>query len=88
MPAKVARTGETVSNPMTEHCCDMLGEAVENEALLHAPKQRMEGRILNEVDSDYALRSPDERPSLYPINFCPFCGRAVSRTIWNAEKKK
>ena len=48
----------------------------------------MEGRILNEIDSDYALRSPDERPRLYPINFCPFCGRAVSRTIWNAEKKK
>ena len=73
---------------MTEHCCDTLGEAVENEALVHAPKQRMEGRIRNEIDSDYALRSPDERPSLYPINFCPFCGRAVSRTIWNAEKKK
>ncbi len=66
----------------------MLGEAVDNDALLHAPKQRMEGRILNEIDSDYALRSPAERPSLYPINFCPFCGRAVSRTIWNAEKKK
>ena len=88
MPATVAGDGGPVSNPMTEHCCDMLGEAVENEALLHAPKQRMEGRILNEIDSDYALRSPDERPRLYPINFCPFCGRAVSRTIWNAEKKK
>jgi hypothetical protein len=73
---------------MTEHCCEMLGQAVENEALVNAPKQRMEGRILNEIDSDYALRSPAERPSLYPINFCPFCGRAVSRTIWNAEKKK
>ena len=73
---------------MTEHCCEMLGEAVEHEALVHAPIQRMEGRILNEIDSDYAVRSPAERPSLYPINFCPFCGRAVSRTIWNAEKKK
>ena len=88
MPGTVAEHGWSVSNPMTEHCCDMLGEAVDNDALLHAPKQRMEGRILNEIDSDYALRSPAERPSLYPINFCPFCGRAVSRTIWNAEKKK
>ena len=47
----------------------------------------MHGRILNEIDSDYAVRSPEDRPNLYPINFCPFCVRAVSRTIWNAEKK-
>jgi hypothetical protein len=73
---------------MTEHCCEELQEAVDNEAILHAPKQRMFGRILNEVDSDYAVRSPEERPSLYLINFCPFCGRAISRTVWNAEKKK
>jgi hypothetical protein len=73
---------------MTEHCCTMLLEAVEGEAIVNAPKTRMEGRILNEVDSDYAVRSPDERPNVYPINFCPFCGRAISRSVWNAEKKK
>ena len=66
----------------------MLLDAVEGEAIVNAPKNRMEGRILNEVDSDYAVRSADERPKLYPINYCPFCGRAVSRSIWNAEKKK
>ena len=66
----------------------MLLDAVEGEAIVNAPKFRMEGRILNEVDSDYAVRSADERPKLYPINYCPFCGRAVSRSIWNAEKKK
>ena len=66
----------------------MLLDAVEGEAMVNAPKNRMEGRILNEVDSDYAVRSADERPKLYPINYCPFCGRAVSRSIWNAEKKK
>ena len=44
--------------------------------------------IYHEIDSDYAARSPEERPNLYPMNFCPFCGRAISRTIWNAEKKK
>jgi len=73
---------------MTEHCCEMLQTAVEGEAILHAPKQQMQGRILNEVDSDYAVCSPEDRPSVYPINFCPFCGRAISRTVWNAEKKK
>jgi len=55
---------------------------------VNQPKQQMSGRILNEVDSDYAVRSPEDRPNLYLMNFCPFCGRAISRSIWNAEKKK
>ena len=80
--------GRTTNDPMIEHCCEMLRNAVDNEAVVNEPLLQMHGRILNEVDSDYAVRSPDERPSLFPINFCPFCGRAVSRTIWNAEKKK
>ena len=73
---------------MIEHCCDMLKEAVDGEAILNEPKQQMRGRILNEIYSDYAVKSAEDRPNLYPINFCPFCGRAISRTIWNAEKKK
>jgi len=73
---------------MTEHCCQMLQTAVEGEAVLHAPRHQMHGRIRNEVDSDYAVRSLEDRPNLYPINFCPFCGRAISRTVWNREKKK
>jgi len=64
----------------------MLQAAVEDEAILHGPRQQMRGRILNDVDSDYAASSPDER--LYFLNFCPFCGRAISRSVWNAEKKK
>lgn len=73
---------------MIEHCCELLQQAVDGEAIVNRPKNQMEGRILNELDSDYAVRSPDDRPNVYPINFCPFCGRAISRTIWNAEKKK
>ncbi len=73
---------------MTEHCCAMLQDAVNGEAIINQPLLTMHGRILNEIDSDYAVRSAEDRPNLYPINFCPFCGRAVSRTIWNAEKKK
>jgi hypothetical protein len=71
-----------------EHCCQMLQDAVDGEAIVNAPRSRMEGRLLNEVDSDYAVRSTDPRPNVYPMNFCPFCGRAISRSIWNAEKKK
>lgn len=73
---------------MTEHCCQALRQAVEGEAIVNEPKHQMHGRIRNQVDSDYAVRSPDDRPSLYLINFCPFCGRALSRSVWNAEKKK
>lgn len=73
---------------MTEHCCELLQQAVDGEGIVNRPRHQMEGRILNEVDSDYAVRSADDRPNVYPINFCPFCGRAISRTIWNAEKKK
>jgi hypothetical protein len=73
---------------MSEHCCDTLLEAVDRDAILHQPRHQMSGRILNEVDSDYAVRSPDDRPNLYLLNYCPFCGRAISRSVWNAEKKK
>ncbi len=73
---------------MTEHCCEMLKDAVENEAVLNAPKTEMRGRILNDVDSDYAVRSSETRPNLFLINFCPFCGRGISRSVWNREKKK
>ena len=83
-----ATTGNQRPAEMIEHCCDLLQNAVDNDAVLNAPLLQMNGRILNEIDSDYAVRSPEDRPSLFPINFCPFCGRAVSRTIWNAEKKK
>jgi hypothetical protein len=78
----------TIDVFMTEHCCQTLRDAVDGDAILNQPLRTMHGRILNEIDSDYAVRSPEDRPNLYPINFCPFCGRAVSRTIWNAEKKK
>ena len=25
---------------------------------------------------------------LVPVGYCPFCGRALSRQLWNQEKKK
>ncbi len=73
---------------MIEHCCETLKDAVEHDAILNEPRTQMRGRILNEVDSDYAVRSPEDRPNLFLMNFCPFCGRAISRTVWNAEKKR
>ena len=73
---------------MPEHCCQMLLDAVDGDAIINLPRNQMRGRILNEVDSDYAVGSPEDRPNLFLLNFCPFCGRAISRSVWNAEKKK
>ena len=42
----------------------MLQDAVEGDAIVNAPLSQMRGRLLNEVDSDYAVRSPEERPNL------------------------
>ena len=48
---------------MTEHCCEMLQDAVDGGAVLNQPKLQMRGRLLNEIDSDYAVRSPEDRPA-------------------------
>jgi hypothetical protein len=39
---------------MIEHCCEQLLEAVDGDAIVNQPKLQMRGRILNEIDSDYA----------------------------------
>ncbi|MBM3736871.1 MAG: hypothetical protein FJW39_13895 [Acidobacteria bacterium] len=47
-----------------------------------------DGRILTEIDTEYHLRFGEARPSYVGLNYCPFCGRALSRELWNREKKK
>ena len=71
-------------------CCDALGEAVDRGALYVGPKHRIDdGRIVNELDTDYFLRSAGSRGyDYFGINYCPFCGRALSNALWAAEKKK
>ena len=46
------------------------------------------GRILTEIDTEYFLVFSEDRPSYVGLNYCPFCGRVVSRGLWNLEKKK
>ena len=54
-----------------------------------APKHRLgEGRIVNDLDTEFFLVFGEERRSFVGINYCPFCGRVVSRELWNREKKK
>jgi hypothetical protein len=70
-------------------CCADLDKLMDLELARHAqPYQLTNGRILTEIDTEYFFVFGDERPSFVGINYCPFCGRVLSRGLWNLEKKK
>jgi len=70
-------------------CCAEFEELVEREMARVSPKHLLDnGRIINDIDSEYFLAFGEGRWSYVGINYCPFCGRAVSRELWNREKKK
>jgi hypothetical protein len=70
-------------------CCDELGNLVDRGMAKISPLHLLtNGRILTEIDTDYFLVFGEERPSYVGLNYCPFCGRALSRGLWNLEKKK
>ncbi len=72
------------------YCCEALREAVDRGWLYYGPKHRIDdGRIVNDIDTEYFLRAAGSRGYDYVgMNYCPFCGRAVSLGLWAAEKKK
>lgn len=71
-------------------CCDPLSLAIERGTLYHGPKHRIDdGRIVNDLETEYFIRAASARGYDYVgINYCPFCGRALSLGLWQAEKKK
>lgn len=72
-------------------CCSGLDQALDLEIVVKTEKHLLDdGRILNDVDSEYFVRAPygSERFNYLAINYCPFCGRVISRGLWNVEKKK
>lgn len=70
-------------------CCDALEELVEKDFVRVGPIHTLrDGRILNEIDTEYFLVYGEGRHSYVGINYCPFCGRVISRGLWNQEKKK
>jgi hypothetical protein len=46
------------------------------------------GRIMTEFDTEFHLKFGDDRPTYIGLHYCPWCGRALSRDLWNREKKK
>lgn len=70
-------------------CCDLLGEMASRGFVVHEPIHKLaNGRILTEIDTDYFFHFCGERPSYAGLHYCPFCGRSLSRELWNREKKK
>ena len=71
-------------------CCESLGDAVSREAFYHGPNHRIDdGRIVNDIDTEYFIRAASSRGyDYFGINYCPFCGRALSHGLWVGEKKK
>ncbi|MBI3683332.1 MAG: hypothetical protein HY235_23410 [Acidobacteria bacterium] len=70
-------------------CCDEMQELVDGEYVRVGPVHTLRnGRILNEIDTEYFFAFGEGRPAYFGMNYCPFCGRALSRGLWNAEKKK
>jgi hypothetical protein len=62
-------------------CCDEMERSLQDGIVVIMDKSYLEnGRIMNMVESEYYLRREGENRGYdyYGINFCPFCGMAVS----------
>jgi hypothetical protein len=62
-------------------CCDEMERSLQDGIVVIMDKSYLEnGRIMNMVESEYYLRRERENRGYdyYGINFCPFCGMAVS----------
>ncbi|MBI3656217.1 MAG: hypothetical protein HY232_07320 [Acidobacteria bacterium] len=69
-------------------CCDNLSRALEDNAILQKARGTIaDGRILNDIFSDFYIRMPGEGHGYryYAINFCPFCGRSLSAASPDAQ---
>ena len=71
-------------------CCDDMGRAMDQGAIVKTAKHDIrDGRIRNDITSEYFLRAgPEGGYDYFALNYCPFCGKAISLGLWHAEKKK
>ena len=70
-------------------CCAELERLLDRDlARFSQPQQLANGTILTEIDTEYFLVFGEERHQYVGLNYYPFCGRVLSRGLWNLEKKK
>jgi hypothetical protein len=70
-------------------CCAEMELLMDRELARCAPMHQLaDGTILTEIDTEYFLVFGGERRRYVGVHYCPFCGRVLSRELWNREKKK
>ena len=70
-------------------CCQQFEDLMDRGLASNAqPHQLTNGTIITEIDTEYFLVFGDERHRFVGLHYCPFCGRVLSRQLWNLEKKK
>ena len=70
-------------------CCDRMDQLMDRGHVENAPPHRLSsGTIITDIDTEFFLAFGGERKQFAGINYCPFCGRVLSRELWNLEKKK
>jgi hypothetical protein len=70
-------------------CCENFERLLDRELACRAqPHQLSNGTIITDIDTEYFLVFGEERHQFVGLHYCPFCGRALSRELWNLEKKK
>ncbi|HUI56086.1 MAG TPA: hypothetical protein VLY04_14020 [Bryobacteraceae bacterium] len=70
-------------------CCAQFEQLLDRGLALHAPPHRLtNGAIITDIDTEYFLVFGEDRHQFAGLHYCPFCGRVLSRELWNREKKK
>jgi hypothetical protein len=71
-------------------CCAEMDRAMDHEVVVKTAKHEIrDGRIRNDISSEYFMRTgSDGAYDYFALNYCPFCGKAISLGLWAAEKKK
>ncbi len=70
-------------------CCPEMERLMDRDLARQAqPYQLTNGTIITEIDTEYFLVFGEERHRFVGMHYCPFCGRTLSREMWNREKKK
>ncbi len=70
-------------------CCETMDRLMDRGHVENAQPHRLSnGTIITEIDTEFFLVFGSERKQFAGINYCPFCGRVLSRELWNLEKKK
>ena len=70
-------------------CCAQFDKLLARGLARHAqPYHLNNGIIITEIDTEYFFVFGDDRHLFVGLNYCPFCGKILSRELWNLEKKK